>query len=89
MKTEWSGPAWLTACAAASASQESRRRWAGQNAWDAENMETVSTRMPKEDAAQLRQYCQDAGINRYTLLNYMLRTWMAAWAADHERGNET
>lgn len=52
-------------------------------------METVSTRMPKEDAAQLRQYCQDAGINRYTLLNYMLRTWMAAWAADHERGNET
>lgn len=86
MRREWAGPAWMAACAAASTAREKRKRWPRQAAWDAEHLETVSTRLPIAEATRLRRYCKEAGISRYTLLNYMVRAWMAAWSADHEEG---
>lgn len=50
-------------------------------------METVSTRMPRDIAEQLRQYCDEANVTRYHLINYMLRAWMAGWEVlRNERG---
>ena len=77
--TEWSGPAWTAAMEAAASTPESRRRWARQQEWDGENIRTESTRFPVDLDRKLRKYCREAKISRYYLINYMLRTWMAAW----------
>ena len=76
---DWSIDAYQTAMQAAKADSITRRRWAGQNEWDAENMRTESTRFTADRDAELRRCCREAGITRYTLIGYMLRTWMAAW----------
>lgn len=76
---DWSIDAYQTAMQAAKADSLTRRRWAGQNEWDAENMRTESTRFTADRDAELRRCCREAGITRYTLIGYMLRTWMAAW----------
>lgn len=56
-----------------------RRRWAGQNDYDADNMVTESTRFTAAQDLDLRQCCHEAHVTRYTLINYLLRSWMAAW----------
>jgi hypothetical protein len=51
-------------------------------------METVSTRLPRDIAEQLRRYCDEAHVSRYYLINYMLRAFMAGWEVlRHDRGN--
>jgi len=79
MDLRWSEQAYQTAVAAGQASSAERRRWEGQNEWDAENMCTESTRFTVDRDEELRQCCREANITRYTLINYLLRTWMAAW----------
>lgn len=79
LDVRWSAPAWTAATIAAATPREERRRWSGQNGWDAEHMRTVSTRLPTEEAARLERYCREAGITRYQLLGYMIKTWMAGW----------
>lgn len=74
-----SAPAWTAAMIAAATPREERRRWHGQNGWDSEHMRTVSTRLPTEEAARLERYCREAGITRYQLIGYMVKTWMAGW----------
>jgi hypothetical protein len=85
MDTRWSKPAWNAALDAANEAATSRPRWGGQNGWDAEFMETVSTRLPRDMADKLRQYCEEAHVTRYHLVNFMLRVWMAAWEGIRER----
>ena len=82
---DWSIDAYQTAMQAAKADSLTRRRWAGQNEWDAEHMCTESTRFTADRDAELRRCCREAGITRYTLIGYMLRTWMAAWKGDPPR----
>lgn len=87
MNTDWSIPAYEAGVDAARHAAQPRARWDGQNGWDADNMETVSTRMPRDIAEQLRQYCDEAHVSRYHLINYMLRTFMAGWEVlRHDRG---
>ena len=81
MDTRWSTPAWSAAMMAAGSTPDSRRKWAGQQKWDAENIRTESTRFPVDLDEKLRQYCREARVTRYYLINYMLRTWLAAWEA--------
>ena len=89
MKTEWACPAWGAAMdAAAVAAEPKRKRWQGQANWDAENMRTESTRFPVDLDTKLREYCREAGVSRYYLINYMLRVWMAAWE-EVRNGNTT
>lgn len=84
MKTEWSTDAFLTAIGLAE-NPKSRKRWPGQNDWDAENMVTESTRFTIENDQRLRRLCREAGVSRYHLISYMLHTWMAA-REEKERG---
>ena len=58
-----------------------RRRWGRQNEYDADHMHTESTRFTMEQDQRLRRYCREARVTRYTLISYLLRTWMAAWEA--------
>ena len=62
-------------------SRAPRQRWRGQNEWDRLNMVTESTQFTRSMDAELRRCCREARVNRSRLINYMLRTWMAAWAA--------
>lgn len=75
----WSRIAWEIARDAARAEPSTRRRWAGQNEWDAEHMHTESTRFPRCWDEELRRCCREAGVTRYALISYLLRAWMAAW----------
>lgn len=86
MEKDWKIPAYEAAVEAAKEGQPGRRRWASQNEWDAENMRTESTRFPLDRDRLLRQYCREARVTRYTLIGYLLRAWMAAWAV--YRGGE-
>nr|WP_325298643.1 hypothetical protein [uncultured Dysosmobacter sp.] len=79
MDTRWSTAAYKTAVEAAREERPARRRWDGQNEWDADNMRTESTRFTRALDEKLRQCCKEAGVTRYTLINYLLRVWMAAW----------
>lgn len=81
---DWSIPAYETAVQAAKADYPARRRWALQNEWDAENMCTESCRFPVDLHENLIRCCKEAGITRYSLIAYLLRTWMAAWDAYQE-----
>ncbi len=47
-------------------------------------MRTESTRFTAEQHAELKRCCMEAGVNRYQLINYMLRLWMAAWERKKE-----
>lgn len=58
-----------------------RRKWAGQKAWNRENMVTESTQFTREQDARLRLCCHQAQTNRSQLISYMLQIWMAAWEA--------
>ena len=80
----WKGIAQAAAEKAARRAAASRKRWDGQAAWDAENMRTVSTRFRTDQADRLREYCREANVTRYGLINYMLRAWMAAWERTRE-----
>lgn len=75
--TEWSKDAFLAAVGFA-AEPKTRKRWPGQDDWDAENMVTESTRFTKEADERLRRLCKEAGVTRYHLIAYMLHAWMAA-----------
>lgn len=86
MDVRWSAPAYQAATQAAGEDKQARRRWDGQNDWDRENMCSESTRFTADLDAELRQCCKEAGVTRYTLIAYLLRTWMAAWRAERERG---
>lgn len=56
-----------------------RRRWTGQNEYDADNMHTECTRFNNAQDERLRRCCREARVTRYTLISYLLRCWMAAW----------
>lgn len=71
--------AYTAAVDAGKADSPTRKRWAGQNDYDHDNMRTEATRFTAAQDAQLRRCCEEAGVTRYTLINYLLRTWMAAW----------
>lgn len=71
--------AYTAAVDAGKAPRDARRRWAGQNEYDSENMKTEATRFTAAEDERLRRCCGEAGVTRYTLINYLLRTWMAAW----------
>ena len=93
LHTKWAGPAWaagMDAAAMTAAPKTQRKRWAGQADWDAENMRTESTRFPADLDTKLREYCREAHVSRYYLINYMLRVWIAAWEGvrnDNDTGN--
>lgn len=69
--------------AVGAAKAAARRRWRGQAAWDKDNMETVSCRLPRGEAARLRRCCKEAGLTRYELIAYMVSIFMAGWEAYH------
>lgn len=60
------------------------RRWQGQNSWDRNNMVTESTRFTIDQDMILCSCLQDAGLNKYRLIGYMLQTWAAAWERERE-----
>ena len=76
---DWSTDAYQTAVQAAKADPLTRRRWAGQNEWDAEHMCTESPRFTAAQDEELRRCCREARVTRYTLIGHLLRAWMAAW----------
>lgn len=82
---DWTIQAYQTAAAAAKEDYHARRRWAGQNAYDADNMHTECTRFNAAMDARLRRCCKEARITRYALISYLLRAWMAAWETYRER----
>lgn len=86
MNTEWSVPAFVAAIYCAE-DPKPRRRWDGQDDWDAEHMVTESTRFTIENDARLREICRQAGVTRYYLIAYLLHTFMAAWDAGKEKEN--
>ena len=84
MDLRWSGCAWDVATQAGKAAAEGRkkrRRWIGQSEWERKNMRTISTRLRLSDAVVLDRYCREAHVTKYELLQFMVRAWMAAWAA--------
>ena len=80
-KLDYSVVAWEVSKNAAQEGPVKRRRWAGQNDYDADYMHTESTRFTIEQDRKLRQCCREARVTRYTLINYLLRAWMAGWEA--------
>lgn len=75
---DWTVPAYMAAIDGAQKLPYDRHR---QAAWDADNMVTESTRMTTAEDARLRRCCHEARVTRYTLINYMLRLFMASWDA--------
>ena len=47
-----------------------------QDAWDRDNMRTVSTRMREGEALYLLTLCEMKGVTRYALLQKLVRDWM-------------
>lgn len=78
---DWIEQAFESAVSAAEESAPARRRWRGQNRWDEDHMNTESTRFPNDLHAELIACCESAGVTRYALIAYLLRTWIAAWKA--------
>lgn len=76
---EWTEQARRVAAEAGKAGQAARRRWAGQNEYDAENMHTECTRFNNREDARLKRCCREARVTRYALIGYLLRCWMEAW----------
>ena len=79
----WSKAAFLTATQAAKPDSMAAMRRDRQAQWDADHIKTESTRFPIDLDAKLRKCCEDANVTRYTLINYLLRAWMAAWEVEH------
>ena len=70
-----------------------RKRWAGQNAWDAEHMTVISTKLDKDEAIELRRLCrQYRRSSPYRVLRTLARLWIdtmqQAELADQERGGD-
>ena len=82
---DWTVDAYRAATQAAGEDYLTRRRWAGQNEWDAEHMRTESTRFTVDQDEELRRCCREARVTKYTLIGYLLRTWMAAWKSGAPR----
>lgn len=82
----WAEQAYRVAAEAGKDGPAARRRWAGQEEYDADNMCTESTRFNRREDARLRRYCREARVTRYTLIGYLLRMWMAAWETYRECG---
>lgn len=78
---DWKPAASMAAIEAAAAPRSERRRWAGQNEWDKDNMETVSTRVTKAAAERIKRACRQAGVTRYALVAHLLREWLETWEA--------
>lgn len=76
---ETAGAGLLDAKGVTSPRRSRRPKWAGQAAWDKENILTVSCRLPKEEAQRLIRCCKEAGISRHRLIKYMLCVWCSAW----------
>ena len=84
MNVRWSRIAHRAAVDAGRERRKERRRWM-KTEWDRENVRTESTRFTAEQDEELRQCCREAGVTRYALIAYLLRTWMAAWRAYGEQ----
>ena len=82
---DWKEAAQQVSISAAEADSLARRRWAGQNEWDAEHMCTESTRFTAAQDEELRRCCREARVTKYTLIGHLLRAWMAAWKGDPPR----
>lgn len=50
-----------------------------QARWDLENLITESTKFTRDEDAELRQLCKEAGITRHQLIKCLLREWVKAW----------
>ena len=85
MDLRWSKHAFEAATEAATSAGTAAMKRERQAQWDADNIRTESTRFPIEMDAKLRKYCDEANVTRYTLINYLLRVWMAAWEAEYGR----
>lgn len=81
MDIRWSSTAYRVGTEAGKVVPKERRRWFMQNEYDADHMRSESTRFPAYLDEELRRYCLEAGVTRYTLIAYLLRAWMAAWQA--------
>ena len=56
-----------------------RKRWAGQNAWDADNLAVISTKLGKNEAAEFRRLCrQYRRTSPYRVLGTLARLWIDA-----------
>ena len=85
MDIRWSKHAFEAATEAATPAGTAAMKRQRQAQWDADHIRTESTRFPVDLDAKLREYCNEANVTRYTLINYLLRVWMAAWEAGHGR----
>lgn len=83
MDIRWSKHAFAAATEAATPAGTAAMKRQRQAQWDADHIRTESTRFPIDLDAKLRKYCDEANVTRYTLINYLLRVWMAAWEAEH------
>ena len=81
----WSKAAFLTATQTATPDTMDAMRRDRQAQWDADHIKTESTRFPIDLDTKLRKCCKEANVTRYTLINYLLRAWMAAWEANYGR----
>lgn len=50
-----------------------------QARWDLENLITESTKFTRDEDAELRRLCKEAGITRHQLIKCLLREWVKAW----------
>lgn len=85
MDLRWSKHAFEAATEAATPDGTAAMKRERQAQWDADHIRTESTRFPIDLDAKLRKCCDEANVTRYTLINYLLRVWMAAWEAGHGR----
>ena len=58
-----------------------RKKWAGQAAWDAAHLATVSTRMSREEYAEFRRLCRLRRTSPYRVVGTLVRLWMDGMAA--------
>ena len=85
MDLRWPKHAFEAATEAATPDGAAAMKRKRQALWDADNIRTESTRCPIDLHTKLRKYCDEASVTRYTLINYLLRVWMAAWEAEYGR----
>lgn len=83
---KWANQAYRVAADAGKDGPAARRRWAGQNEYDADNMHTECTRFNSEQDTKLRRCCREARVTRYALIAYLLRAWMAEWETYRDCG---
>lgn len=82
MALEWADAAYKVAADAAKTPFR-RRRGPAQRRWDREHMFTESTRFTETQDRKLTQYCEEADVSKYRLIDCLLRAWMAAWEEYH------